>query len=325
MKQTTKITVVVPVYNAEQYLRACLDSIVQQSYHNLEIILINDGSTDQSGEICDEYAALDTRVKVIHQANCGLGMTRNKAIKLARGEYLTFIDNDDLVLPEYIETLYSNAVKYQADLTMCLHQMFDQEPIELKKTTGQVSIVSNQEVLENFGFTQSKYEVAAWAKLYHKDIFTNCAFPGEHLPDDIATTYKIFDRANKIVYVDRVLYLYRNVPNSLGKSAQHKLRALKGFEEFLTFSEQRNIQNLNMLELYANDLLEYRKKYFAENFEIDLQELRTNFKRVIKLRRGISYQKRMKDWLLYLLWNVNYSKYYTRKQGLRLRTKKSNK
>ena len=114
-----KISIIVPVYNVENYVSKCLDSIINQSYKNLEIIIINDGSTDKSGEICEYYSAKDDRMVLIHQKNQGVSMARNNALDIAAGDYIGFIDSDDWIAPDMYSTLYKNAIEYDADISMC--------------------------------------------------------------------------------------------------------------------------------------------------------------------------------------------------------------
>ena len=123
MNESPKISVILPVYNVEKYLRKCLDSVINQTYKNLEIILVNDGSTDNSGKICEEYALNDKRIKVIHKENGGISSARNAAIDIAKGQYITFIDSDDDVELDYIGYLYDILKKFNCKMSVCTHNI----------------------------------------------------------------------------------------------------------------------------------------------------------------------------------------------------------
>lgn len=208
------ISIIVPVYNVEQYLDACMESILGQSYSNIEVILVDDGATDNSGKLCDYYAETDERVKVIHKENGGLSDARNKGISQAMGEYIMFIDSDDVVSSGFVEYLYKLLKDSLADIAICdpVHCcpgkeiIFEPEKIE-KSFEPEEAIV---EMLY-----QKSFLVAAWGKLFRKEYFNDILFPYGMLFEDSAVMYKIFDKATKIVYGNAKLYGYMHREGSI--------------------------------------------------------------------------------------------------------------
>ena len=206
------ISIIVPVYNVEKYLRECLDSILNQTYKNIEVIVINDGSTDNSRNICDEYQKKDNRLKVINQKNCGLSATRNKGIKESRGKYLSFIDSDDVINHNMIELLHKELIKNKCDIAICKFNYFTNKFKE-KNKEYKIEILNQDQFLKSLLIDK---EIASQAcnKLYKKGLFNNIKYPLGKIYEDIGTTYKLGLQANKIIYLNIELYGYRQRNNS---------------------------------------------------------------------------------------------------------------
>lgn len=221
------ISVVIPIYNVEQYLNACVDSVVNQTYSNLEIILIDDGSPDNCPEICDEYAKHDSRIKVIHQKNGGLSAARNAGIDFAHGEFLTFIDSDDFVVRNYVELLYKGIVEFDADISIASFYTFTKEN-ELAISYSELSFteVTREECFKRYGAIKADLSmpfISACNKLYKRDLFSSIRFSIGKLYEDAFSTYKLLDDAKKIVFTSTYLYFYRLNPQSiLGQSFKEK-------------------------------------------------------------------------------------------------------
>lgn len=221
------ISVIVPIYNVECYLKTCIDSIVNQTYSNLEIILVDDGSPDKSPEICDEYAKNDSRVKVIHQENGGLAHARNVGIAKSSGEYLTFIDSDDYVSNDYVESLYKGIAELGADISLASFYPFTKEN-ELAISYSELSFteVTREECFKRYGAIKADLSmpfISACNKLYKRDLFSSIRFPIGKLYEDAFSTYKLLDNAKKIVFTSTYLYFYRLNPQSiLGQSFKEK-------------------------------------------------------------------------------------------------------
>lgn len=203
------ITVIVPCYKVEQYLPKCVDSILRQTYRNLEIILVDDGSPDRCGEICDTYAKKDSRVVVIHKANGGLSDARNVAIDQARGDWITFIDSDDFVCEDYVEVLYKLVVEYDCDCSVCPLNPFKEgeEPIVDHAFIHQEKMLPQKAVEQMF--YQEKFDNNAHSKLFHKRLFeSGIRFPKGMIFEDLAIMYKLLLMSNGVAYTNARLYNY---------------------------------------------------------------------------------------------------------------------
>lgn len=216
--ENMKISVIVPVYNVEQYLIRCIDSILSQTYKNIEILLIDDGSTDRSSDICDNYARKDSRVKVIHQQNAGLAAARNVGMNMSQGECLTFVDSDDYVSSYYVENLVNAMEKNDADLSVSMFiNVVDGDECNVREATNQllnVQVEGSCQCLEDM-FYQRGIETSAPGKLYRKQLIDNLRFPVGKLYEDIMFTTKMILRSNKIVRIDNVDYFYYQRSNSI--------------------------------------------------------------------------------------------------------------
>ena len=224
-----KITVVVPVYNVENYLRKCLDSIIAQTYKNIEIIVVNDGSTDTSGEICKEFAEIDHRIIYIEQENAGLSAARNTGLENMSGDYVTFVDSDDWIELDYVETLYKKITQYQADIAVGNYYSFNESEgmfyfyilgdSYYEKVYDNISIFENlyeSQEMKNFAL------ISAWGKLYKARLFEQLRFDVGKLGEDDYLNQKIYLLAEKIVYIHKGIYSYRIRNNSLSRTWTEK-------------------------------------------------------------------------------------------------------
>lgn len=206
------ISVVVPVYNVEGYLSKCIDSILTQSYSCLEIILVDDGSNDSSGQICDEYAERDKRITVIHKTNNGLSRARNSGIEIASGKYIAFVDSDDFIHPLMLEWLINTAQEYDVPLVCC-----DYTSTEFpKEEKRRVELLDMQEAIGRL-LDDTGYKCFAWNKIYEKSLFDGIRYPSGKLFEDIPTTYKLFKKTSKIAYCKNKLYFYSIRPGSISR------------------------------------------------------------------------------------------------------------
>ena len=216
MSRDEMISVIVPIYKVEDYLERCLDTILNQSYKNLEIILIDDGSPDSCGTICDKYAKQDNRIIVIHQRNKGLAETRNVGVENAKGNYIVFIDSDDYIEIGMIETLYTNLKKYDADISCCGHlEVYPNGYKERNCSVDFVKVYTPESALHCFLYT-NEIDVVSWNKLYKKHLFEGVVFPLGKLYEDHYTIYRLLDKANKIVYDSKPQYNYCKRDSSIG-------------------------------------------------------------------------------------------------------------
>ena len=203
-----KISVIVPVYNAENYLSACLDSILSQTYQDFEIILIDDGAKDASGQICDAYAGKDPRIQVVHQENGGVSRARNRGLELATGELISFIDSDDTLEPDMYELLVRVMQEHNADISHCGYKHIVGEEIRLVHDTKRVIPQNTQEALDCF-VDGRLFGGGLWNKLYRRELLDGLSFR-EDLKnnEDILFNFEAFRRANRSVFADYPLYNY---------------------------------------------------------------------------------------------------------------------
>ena len=207
------ISVIVPVYNVKPWLRRCVESVLKQTYSFIEIILIDDGSTDGSDKVCDILAKKDERIRVIHTENNGLSEARNTGLRISKGEYITYVDSDDRVDKRFIEKLYTTAVKFDADMVQSkvviecqdLHGKWTRHESCLSGLTK--TVFTNEEYLERL--IASTYDFSAWARLYKRNIAESVEFPKGRLYEDLAILGKIINNMNKIVIENEAVYYYQ--------------------------------------------------------------------------------------------------------------------
>lgn len=211
---SNKVSVIIPVYNVEKYLDKCIDSVVNQTYKNLEIILIDDGSTDKSSIICDEWATKDKRIKVFHQKNSGVSVVRNNGIEYSVGDYISFVDSDDYIAESMIEKAVASIEENDADI-VCFGVFRVAESGEILESTEDIEqkVVDNKEAL--LDLTNGKIHDYPVNKLYKRKVFENVRYPAGRVFEDIATTYKIFLNSEKICYLPQKLYFYRRRKGSI--------------------------------------------------------------------------------------------------------------
>ena len=204
-----QVSVIVPIYKVEKYLKRCMDSIVNQTYRDLEIILVDDGSPDNCGKICDEYAKQDSRIKVLHQENGGQSKARNEAMKIAKGDYFCFVDSDDYIAINMIERLVSLAQHNQADISMIDYTFFSGEQADVaKQNEDKCQIFTNVELIKNMHTVPGELYVVMWGKLFKRELFEGITFPEGRICEDLAILYKLYDRSVKAVYSTEVMYYY---------------------------------------------------------------------------------------------------------------------
>ena len=245
------ISVVVPIYKVEMYLKQCINSIIKQTYTNLEIILVDDGSPDNCPKICDEFKEKDSRVVVIRKENGGLSDARNAGIDVAKGKYIAFIDSDDYIHNEFIEELYNHIVSEKAQISMCTIQKVNEkdEVIEEIPITEEKVISGRKAILEFNNFSISN--VVAWNKLYNIELFKDIRYPKGKIHEDEFTTYKLLYLAKRVAISNRKLYYYRYNQNSITNKQfnEKRLDVIDALEERIEF-----FKNRNEIELYENTL-----------------------------------------------------------------------
>lgn len=218
MKEEKKISIIIPIYNVEKYLPACVESILQQTYKNLEAILVDDGSPDRCPVICDELAQKDDRIRVIHQKNKGLSGARNTGIDNAQGDYLIFVDSDDTVEQTLVEELYTYAEKWNCAIVACgRNYIFEDGQIVCKIAHDESKVYGFEEAMQEMNSFRL-FDMSAWAKIYRKELFEDIRFPEGKLSEDYYIMYKLFDKAKTIGYVAKPLYNYLQRQSSISRN-----------------------------------------------------------------------------------------------------------
>lgn len=210
------ISVIVPVYNVEAYLHDCIDSILAQTYTELEIILVDDGSPDNCPAVCDEYAQKDARVTVIHKENGGLSDARNAGLAVCSGEYLMFVDSDDLLVPNAVRTLYELALEYDAQLVIGGHVRFEKEPgVDYDSISTKAKVMNSIESMKDVFINGC----ASWARLYQTSVHKSVLFPKGDINEDEAIICQLLENCQKVVITETPVYLYRCRSESITTSA----------------------------------------------------------------------------------------------------------
>lgn len=246
---TPLISVIVPVYRVEKYLERCVKSILSQTYKNLEVILVDDGSPDQCPAICDACAEKDARVKVIHQENKGLSGARNAGIDAASGEYLAFVDSDDYVSPHFIEKLYQLLQDTGCAIGQCRFSYVKGDGL-VDEGDSAFCIYRGESLMEQLYGPEEKATcfVVTWNKLYRAELFkeTGIRYPEGRIHEDEATTYRLFHEAKKLAFLDRALYGYytENGGSITSVFSAKRLQWLTAHEERIAFFKKNGYEKL---------------------------------------------------------------------------------
>lgn len=233
-----KISVIVPIYKVEDYLHRCVDSIINQTYTNLEIILVDDGSPDDCPMICDEYAKKDSRIRVVHKKNGGLSDARNAGIDIATGEYLMFIDSDDFVDVEMMESMMKNMIDNNVDMVVC-NIKYVYEDREVVKYNQADRILDRYEAMEEY-LKDGVVQAVAWNKLYKKSLINDMRYKVGKTNEDEFFTYKVVDKTDKIYYNSRSFYNYIQRDSSImGKYSIKRLDGVEASYERLNFIKEK--------------------------------------------------------------------------------------
>ncbi len=292
IKSDKLISVIMPIYKVELYLHECIDSIINQTYSNLEIILVDDGSPDNCGKICDEYAKQDDRIVVVHKSNGGLSDARNVGLNIAHGDYIVFIDSDDWMERSGIQILYELAQKYDADIVIGGVEKFEDSTKEIiwttrKDNSGQTVVLSKEEAIKDFLINGC----ASWARLYKAGIHKEVFFPTGEINEDEAIVLSLLDRCKTIVKTNIVVYQYRFRQESITSTrwSRKKLAWYEHCKSNLRFT----IDNYPELETYAE--ARYRSSIlWALN---NMSENPSNFDDLIpKFRKELQNIMKKENW-----------------------------
>lgn len=287
------VSVIVPVYNVEQYLNRCVESILLQTYNNIEVILVDDGSTDKSGVMCDSFASSDARIRVIHKKNGGLSSARNEGLKRATGDFIAFVDSDDYISSTMIEHLVRDMDDYNADISSIGYCMFDDSGkpnINKSDTTEVFDKLSAIKLL----FSKDKFCNFAWNKLYKKELFDNISFPVGRKMEDLGTTYLLFDKCSVITYNASSEYFYYQREDSI----LHKVDSTFYRDEmFLTLERYQFIkdkygdisENVNFFLTNVFRCNDYIKddRSFSDTIMNEVNEIYINIRELLPFKRRV--------------------------------------
>lgn len=287
-----KISIIVPVYKVEEYLSKCINSILKQTFDEFELILVDDGSPDRCGEICDNYAKQDKRIKVIHKNNEGLSAARNSGINIAKGKYIAFVDSDDYINERMYEILYSNALKYDSDITICKYK----EVLEDSIIDKNIKLQLNKEILE-FNNVQALNELykedtlqftVAWNKLYKRNIFSDLRYDYGMIHEDEFIIHKLLYKSQKTIYIPVELYYYFQRENSIMKSNFNikRLDIIYALNYRAKFFKEKGLQELEYkaqkIYIYYFFKFYYKVKNELIGYDIELDKIRAMFVNSIK-------------------------------------------
>ena len=302
------ISVIIPVYNVEEYLPECLDSVLAQTYRDLEIIIVDDGSTDRSPRICDDYAEKDSRIRVIHQENGGLSAARNTALDAASGDYIGFVDSDDHIAEDMFETLLEACVSEEADVACCGYYSYGGEQ-ELSETVVEREMkLSWKDAIKEF-LAQRMTMIVMWNKLYRSRLFDAVRFPEGEIHEDNAVYYKVIGESDRVVFIKRSLYYHRRRAGSIattGSLAVHRAVIWKDLIAQRDYMEERAPEVMPSLKDYlaaaTYELMAMKLRGDADTLPQDtVNELNAQFRSMFSymvFHSGFPASKRFKTVLM---------------------------
>ena len=274
-----KISIIIPVYNVEQFLPQCLESVRNQTYQNLEVILVNDGSTDSCPQICEDYAAKDERIKVIHKRNGGLSDARNEGLKVATGDFISYIDSDDVVSANFCKQLLKTLLENKADVVECGFLTFlrDRDLEKFSSTTQEkTEIFETESALELL--MKEYFKQVVWNKLYRREVVSDLKFPIGKINEDEFWTYKVFGNSTTVVRISKELYFYRQQENSImGKKYSIKrLDGLQALNDRIFYMKENFpiLENLAIKVFCFGSFAHYQK--ICEQPTVDLHKIFRN-------------------------------------------------
>ncbi len=298
MKNNPLVSLIVPVYNVEKYLGKCVESLLKQSYGNIEIILVDDGSPDNCGSMCDGFAKCDNRIKVIHKNNGGLSDTRNAGLAIAAGDFITYVDSDDYVSEEYVIKLLQPFENEEVDISVCGIRAFyldDQgnEILDAVKHENRANkLFDADQALDNM-LRQSLFDTEAWAKMYRASLMKGFLFPVGLYNEDLDSVYKLFLKADKVSFTTEKLYYYLQRNDSI----MGKKRNVKRYRDSFEIAERLLIEIFKQRPqlkkaVESRALSVYFQSYAGAVNCNDFELSRECWKRIKDIRTGVMFDPR---------------------------------
>lgn len=279
------ISVIVPIYNVEQYLKKCIESIISSTYANLEIILVDDGSTDGSGKICDEFQAKDKRIRVVHKKNGGLSDARNVGLEIARGEFVSFIDSDDYIDSEMFEEVLT---QFDKNTDIVIYGRYVEYPTKtiVQCPPSNKSMTNIEGIIELSSF--KGFDMAAWDKIYRKNIIGKLRFPYGKKNEDYFFTYKLFDKAKAIKTINRPFYHYVQRQDSISRGKKIPFDAIEGSKEEVDYIKNHHPEIINVA--YTNLFFSYVSVYnisLKQKIKLNLNQIKDFKKSCKKIQKWV--------------------------------------
>lgn len=296
------ISIIVPVYNVAPYLSRCIETILSQTYQNIEILLIDDGSTDDSPKICDEYAIIDKRIKVIHKTNGGVSSARNLGVKISNGVYIAFVDSDDTIQCDYIEIMYNNAIDYNVLLSCCQLDVIEIDGTSRKLDEGRIGLYSKDEILKCYFSNQfiKDQMYGPYNKLIYKSLLKTITFKPYRLGEDILFIFELLQKCDK-VYIDKLRgyhYIHREGSAMTSSFSEKNLDYIFAGEEIMRISRNEcpyltpTVEAwlfehilVTMRQICLNNKISYYKNFYAERKKF----LREN----VRFLNGLPFLRKM--------------------------------
>lgn len=286
LQNRTLISIIVPIYKVEDFIHTCIQSILNQTYTNWELILVNDGSPDNCPQICDDYAAKDQRIKVIHKSNGGVASARNLGLDNMSGEYVTFLDSDDFFHPDYLENLLKLSIQHSADIVQCGFIRGVEKTFPIINKKQEIKMVDNYDV-----FLKGYAKIIVCGKLYKKHLFEELKIPENKLFEDDFITWRWYFKAKKIVVTNRLLYYYtdNNESTMAGYEKKPRLDFMEAYKERIAFFQEKKEKSME----------DYSRMHFCKALLLTYEN-----KMLTKEQRQCVFINFQKNWS-----NVKHSKY----------------
>lgn len=272
------ISVIIPVYQVEKYLAECVDSVLHQTYTNMEIILVDDGSKDFSGMICESYKKQDDRIRVIHIENQGSSGARNAGLKIAKGNYICFIDSDDKLACNYLERLYQLIQMYHAQIAVCDFSNNEKDFNRILTNQAQIENISSHHMLKEWHGRRKYLETVVWNKLYDRCLFDSYLglqpFPVGRLHEDILVSHLFVEKAKSIVITNEKLYFYRKRNDSISKSSskENKIQDLYAQKQRMDYFRKHHCIGAYIRLLFGHELHKIKYIFYCEKGEISSEK-----------------------------------------------------
>lgn len=280
------VSVIVPIYKVEKYLRQCVGSITDQTYRELEIILVDDGSPDNCGAICDEYAGQDERIRVIHQKNGGLSAARNAGLDIAKGDYIFFVDSDDWIASDTIQKMLAKYEETNADLVLCdICPFYEADYSGVKKQASplKAEVLGQKELIERLMQEAAWYYCVAVNKLYRKELLNKIRFPNGFIHEDEAIAHRIFEKCQTIAVIAEPMYYYRQTNGGIMASGV----TIRSTDVLTAIADRLSCARANRWQNYESQLVQYYEEKFWEWYHL-FSEDKGNDKYIKRMEKSLS-------------------------------------